>query len=443
MSLEYFEGPAGSGKTYQLIEALKTVLVTRPLLEGEAVLGLTYMHGSRRRMHNRLTQVSGLRGRFLACTVDSMARRVICRWRTMARSVDPLVDFNASADFQNICRVAALVTAKGNVSSWLRVRYPVVVVDELQDCKGDHLGIIQAIESCCHVIAAADEFQDLQQTGTSDAVVWLHQGSGKKNILTGNKRTNETILLQAADRLRSSQDCGDILKGTLMSALNANVAAAHIARTICWKKPKDMVILTPTNPKKTAFVRDVAKRLTSKPIKPKGITKDVGPFTVIWESNVAEEKALLLDSVGSLTQGINLLKLRQICSNNKGPLGDLLQWAEKKLRIKGQTQFSNSDITVAVDRVLQSRRAFLPSAYRGCIRAMTINQAKNREFEGVVILWPFAVGGDLESQRRRLYNALTRAQKLAVVIVQDAPKKISRLSGPPFSKPSNRLDDNC
>ena len=65
---------------------------------------------------------------------------------------------------------------------------------------------------------------------------------------------------------------------------------------------------------------------------------------------------------------------------------------------------------------------------------MTINQAKNREFEGVIILWPFAVGGDLESQRRRLYNALTRAQKWAIVIVQDAPKKSSRLAGPPFSK---------
>jgi hypothetical protein len=66
---------------------------------------------------------------------------------------------------------------------------------------------------------------------------------------------------------------------------------------------------------------------------------------------------------------------------------------------------------------------------------MTINQAKNREFEGVIILWPFAVGGALESQRRRLYNALTRAQKWAIVIVQDAPKKTSRLAGSPFSKP--------
>jgi hypothetical protein len=43
-------------------------------------------------------------------------------------------------------------------------------------------------------------------------------------------------------------------------------------------RTKDAVILTPTGQDKSPFVRDVATRLTSKPIKPKGITKDVGPF---------------------------------------------------------------------------------------------------------------------------------------------------------------------
>jgi hypothetical protein len=434
LSLEYFEGSAGSGKTYQLIEALKTMLLNRPLLEGEAVLGLTYMHGSRRRMHNRLAEVSPLQGRFLACTVDSLARRIVSRWRTIARHIDPQLDLAASVDFKNICRVAALVTARGIVSSWLKVRYPVVVVDELQDCKGSHLCIIQALESCSHVIAAADDFQDLQSTGPSEAVEWLHQGNGKKNVLTGNRRTTDTTLLTAAARLRSAQDCGGVLQGALLPALNANVAAGHLARTICWKKPKDAVILTPTGSEKSPFVHHVVERLTSKPIKPKGIAKDVGPFHIVWESNVEEEKAVVLKKLPCATKDLSFQEIRQICGDDRGALGDLLLWAERKVRIKGKSQFSRSDITSAVDRVLQSRRAFLPSAYPGYIRAMTINQAKNREFEGVIILWPFAVGGNLESQRRRLYNALTRAKKWAIVIVQDNPKQKSRLAAPPFSK---------
>jgi len=103
--------------------------------------------------------------------------------------------------------------------------------------------------------------------------------------------------------------------------------------------------------------------------------------------------------------------------------------------MKGQVQFSAAEISAAAERILQSRRAFLPSEHRGIIRAMTISQAKNREFEGVIVLWPFAIGGDLDSQRRRLYNALTRAHNWAVVIVQDDARRASRLVGAPFSKP--------
>lgn len=439
MSLEYFEGPAGCGKTYQLIETLRTRLVSHPLGKGEAVLGLTYMHGSRRRMHSALAKMPELKGRFVACTVDSLARRVVYRWRTLARGIEPSFDLNFTTEFAIICHIAALVTAKGSVSGWLKLRYPIVLVDELQDCKGDHLCLIQALESCCHVIAAADEFQDLQQTGPSASVEWLHAGVGKKNILSGNRRTKVTTLLQAADRLRSSQDCGDILQHALMSAPNANVAAGHIARTICWKKPKDAVILTPTGQDKSPFVGNVVARLISKPIRPTGIGKDVGPFRVVWESNLEQDKAVLLKKIGCVAQGICLKELRELCLDDKGPLGDIFRWAERRWRIKGQTQFSIIDLTTAVERVLQSRRAFLPTAHPSSIRAMTINQAKNREFEGVIILWPFAVGGGLESQRRRLYNALTRAQKWAVVIVQDLPKRTSRLAASPFSKPPRSI----
>lgn len=193
------------------------------------------------------------------------------------------------------------------------------------------------------------------------------------------------------------------------------------------------MILTPTGPEKSPFVHDAIERLTTRSILPKGIKKEVGPFRIVWELNVEEEKAVLLKKLGCATSGLDFQEICRTCSGDRGPLGDLLQWTERKLRVKGQSQFSTNDITSAVDRVLQSRRAFLPSAYPGCIRAMTINQAKNREFEAVIILWPFAVGGDLESQRRRLYNALTRAQKWAIVIVQDNPKNKSRLSAPPFS----------
>lgn len=436
MSLEYFEGPAGCGKTYQLVEALRAFLNDRPLEEGEAVLGLTYMHGSRRRMHGRLTQIEAHRGRLLVCTVDSLARQVVCRWRTLARDIEPQLDLRAAPDFASICRVAAVLMGKDCVSGWLRVRYPVVVTDELQDCKGDHLCMIQALESCCHVIAAADEFQDLRSTGANAAVEWLHQGSGKRNTLTGNRRTTQHVLLAAAQRLRSSHDCGEVLKSNLSQALNANVGAGGAARALYYNGLRNAVILTPTGPDKSRFVREVTARLMLKTITPAGVNKPVGPFRIIWESNVEDERAALLSALGTPSECTSLDGLAQTCSGKQGALQDLYSWAEKKYRVRGQSLFSAPELASAIDRILQSRRAFLPASSTGTIRAMTINQAKNREFDGVIILWPFEVGGDLDSQRRRLYNALTRAQKWAVVIVQDDPKKSSRLSVAPFSKPA-------
>jgi DNA helicase IV len=50
--------------------------------------------------------------------------------------------------------------------------------------------------------------------------------------------------------------------------------------------------------------------------------------------------------------------------------------------------------------------------------AMTVQQAKNREFEGVVVIWPYQVGGDIEHKRRLLYNAVTRAKRWCHIIVQ-------------------------
>ncbi len=62
---------------------------------------------------------------------------------------------------------------------------------------------------------------------------------------------------------------------------------------------------------------------------------------------------------------------------------------------------------------------------------MTIHQAKNREFESVVVLWPLKLGGNPEQKRRLLYNAVTRARGRAVVIVQDPKGTVQ--AGPLFT----------
>lgn len=436
MSLEYYEGPAGSGKTFQLIEALKSFVAEHPLKQDEAVLAVTYMHGSRRRLHSRFAKISVVKGRFLACTIDSLARGLVCRWRSLAGVINPELNLLNPPDFETICRTAVLLMRRQCVSAWLKARYPVVVIDELQDCRGDHLHIVQFLSSCCHVIAAADGFQDLSSPAQNQAVEWLHGSGGKQTILTGNHRTRDQILLNAANSLRSSLDCGDLLGRGLVSARNANVAAASIARTLYWKwkKASSAVILTPAGPGKNDWVKEVAGRLSSKPIKPSGVATEIGPYPLRWEANTEEAKAEADTGLGDISRGISLRDLEKKCLGGSGALQDLYTWAARKFHVKGQTEFSESDIGAALGRISQSRRSFLPAESFGRVRAMTIHQAKNREFDGVVVLWPFAIVGNIDSQRRLLYNALTRAQKWAIVIVQDNPDpKRSRLAKPPFS----------
>lgn len=62
---------------------------------------------------------------------------------------------------------------------------------------------------------------------------------------------------------------------------------------------------------------------------------------------------------------------------------------------------------------------------------MTIHQAKNREFDSVVVVWPFEIRSDAERGRRLLYNAVTRAKRQAVVVVQDPEGTV--IANPPFT----------
>jgi superfamily I DNA/RNA helicase len=109
---------------------------------------------------------------------------------------------------------------------------------------------------------------------------------------------------------------------------------------------------------------------------------------------------------------------------------ELMRWAEHQRRVLGRTQFGAAEVRSQVHRAVQHIRAY--SSLRGAgRRVMTIHQAKNREFPVVIVLWPFQVTGDPLLARRWLYNAITRAQRRAIVIVQDPQKR--RLNAPPFA----------
>lgn len=92
-------------------------------------------------------------------------------------------------------------------------------------------------------------------------------------------------------------------------------------------------------------------------------------------------------------------------------------WFSRQRRVFGRREFTAGEIREAIRQLVQQKRGHARYDERR-LSAMSIHQAKNREFDRVIVLWPYEVSGGAERKRRLAYNAITRARFEAHVIVQ-------------------------
>lgn len=92
-------------------------------------------------------------------------------------------------------------------------------------------------------------------------------------------------------------------------------------------------------------------------------------------------------------------------------------WLLRQRRLFGRTEFSAAEVRAVVKEVVQQGRLFSKGEERRLV-ALTVHQAKNREFDRVIVLWPYEVSGNDQRKRRLAYNAITRAKLEAFVVVQ-------------------------
>jgi hypothetical protein len=172
-------------------------------------------------------------------------------------------------------------------------------------------------------------------------------------------------------------------------------------------------------------------RLAEKPIG----DKKLGPYTINWERPREALEAELCERLGLpavVAAGSTDIRGAGFSAGARLPgQREVEAWLDARRRLRGDVLVSVADLRACVHRCVQRLRA-QPRRTRG-LRAMTVHQAKNQEFERVLVLWSVEVGGDAEAKRRLLYNAVTRAKILATIIVQDPNPKKSRLMAPPFA----------
>lgn len=409
MTVQAFIGGAGCGKTYQLMRALSTHLEVVPLAVGQKVLALTFMHGSRRRLEERISKIPTLKGRADCSTVDSFAWRLVRRWHDLAAklghsNIDP-------AQYECLCDAASDLVQIQEVQGWVAASFPVLLLDEAQDLTANRLKLIQGLAGRLQVFAAADEFQCLdEKLRPNPACTWLSEVCLPAE-LKQPRRTNAAELLNAAAAIRSGlpPKSGALFKVQLTP--KPALAGSWMSSNLCWYGGgKSVAIITPSL---AAFARSAlawtAKNKTS---------KGAGPYAIPLEesgANVSSAFAARLalqemNDIPAVTASLN-------AAGDKRTTRDLGEWMDTQRRTRSKTSFSREEIHEAVVRSFALRRRTGKENDRGW-RGMTVHGAKNREFDNVIVLWPAGLTASDDQKRRLLYNAVTRAKSRCLVLVQ-------------------------
>jgi hypothetical protein len=422
VTIRAVEGAAGCGKTYRLMEMLAETLVAHPLVEGQRVLALTFMHGARRRLADRLRTVAGLLGRVECCTVDGLAWRIYRRWRGLAATLG--IPPRTEGEFDAVCDAAGMLLELAQVRNWTAASFPIVLVDEGQDLRPERLRMLVALSGATRTLIAADEFQCLDQALRPNPLVTWLQAAAEPETLAQVRRTNIAGLLAAAAAIRNGQapPNGQGFR-ILQPGVSIPLAATLLANAIAWRQGGgNVAVITPAL--RGGYARSVVARVGQGPCGQHGN----GPYSIHWEGNDGDEThvivaALELAAVASGSATRAALRLLP----PSGPVRAAMAWVDNQMHALGRAEFARGEIEAVIARNVTLRRQHGGSASH-LFTALTVQQAKNREFDGVVVLWPYQVGGDEEHKRRLLYNAVTRARRWCHIIVQGQ----NILAAPPF-----------
>jgi hypothetical protein len=421
MTLFGVEGVAGSGKTYRLMELLEAHLRLVMLEDHQLALALTFMHGARRRLRDRLRAIKPLHNRFECMTIDSFAQRVLRRWRTLAKARG--MPIPSETDFDAQCDGAADLIDIEHVRAWVASRFPIVLLDEAQDLGRGRLRIVSSLAKSVTMFVAGDEFQCLESTlRPSPAIAWLRTACTPEQ-LTKVHRTKASALLATAQDLRSGKAPTAGTEFKVYAAPSVPLAAAYLANAINWNGGSTIAAITPVL--KGGFAYAIVNRVSTMACD----KAKKGPHPFLWENSDAEEAASMVRSLtlpwpatlGDLVAALGT-------AQQSGPIRQTIKWARRQSRVLGKATFERDEIESTIRRQVELRSQYGGRAHQRLL-AMTVHQAKNREFEGVVVFWPYTVGGDVEHKRRLLYNAVTRAQRWCAVVVQNSKPPLP----PPFS----------
>ena len=416
MPFKGFEGPAGTGKTHELIELVRGRVVAPGIYPHQRVLALTFMHGSRRRLDERLAAPVETRGRSSCLTIDSFAGHVLRRWQT---ALPALPDMN---QFDEVCDACGNLLERSEVAGWVARSFPIIAIDEAQELKPCRLRIVKALTAHTELYIAADEFQCLDETvDTAPFVEWFATGDVRRLALV--RRTAMQGLLDAGIALRNGRPPAPGL-GLKIKYEFPNQMRFAIGHTLNNARGSTAVLVAPGSTTwASELIPDLWQGFRS-------ARQVVNPVRIAWESRSSDEATTVATNVCDQERITGAEFCRRLIALANPPLWlstaiDAIDYAR---RAHGRLEWTRAEVVDLLGRKASVHRAFSYATPRG-VPAMSIHAAKNRQFRNVIVLWGPGVPGTPEYQRRLLYNAISRAESHCSVFVRTQPL----LNAPPFS----------
>jgi superfamily I DNA/RNA helicase len=425
-----FTGPAGVGKTHRLVDTVRDEALANPLKPHQSLLALTFMHGARRRLSRKLAERVGGGTRLDCMTIDSFALSLVRRYRRHL-GMKGLIDVSSEsgnkweqqdgthrAGFALVRTSAVILLSFPEVRAAVQAAHPILVVDEFQDCDDSLLDFVRSLVDLCSAFVAADEFQALSALAEPSAVQWLRSAFNVQG-LDYNRRTQEKALLRTARALRDNEkvDGGvEVIVCPTSQRAGFRIASQHL-----WKKwpHSRTVLLSAAGPSRAPFTREVLD-LVRHPLVTAKHKFPAYPYT--WAASHKEETDTLLEHIRSLGTGVDVSELPR--TTDQPLLSEVFQRCAAQCRIRGQRAIDAEALARLAERALATLHAHSSIGDSEGQLAMTIHSAKNREFENVIVLWPYERTTEPLLQRKLLYNAVTRAKKHALILVQGDERKL-------------------
>lgn len=428
-------GEAGAGKTRMLMRKAAEIGSEIIRTPHQRALAIAVMHGARRRLKSTLDEFCpGLPA--TVATIHSVALGVVNRWRRSLNIMLPVTvcetacglaerNMRTHATFDEVMQLACTVIESRAAQRVLGETYPLVIVDEFQDCAAETLRFVSALGAASTLLLAADHFQRLEGDERScPAIEWAQStkltGEVMCEDLTGCRRTKNDAIIRAARALRDNVRA---IAPTVpvYFAPNFGPAAFRIVERFLPKHnsrissgSSAIIALSLADPLLTNLIRSFRDQLAKR--NPNLKVQWILPRTEQEElqqllADLGVDSTIRPDSRWNPTRAAETKQAARVARS-------VVEFA----KLRGIVPITQELAIEFARSSVHNGRVFGRNSTR--YEVLTAHGAKNREFDHVFVFWAFK--GEKWSpdlRRRLLYNAITRAKLDCTVLVLGDQKR--------------------